>query len=57
MLTGQDVMALADLPSREVLATRLAGIMQSPLRGLVTVLCGPLRSFLTVLDAVRQQKG
>jgi large subunit ribosomal protein L10 len=57
VLTAQDAMALADLPSREVLAARLAGILQSPLRGLVTVLSGPLRSFLMVLEAVRQQKG
>jgi large subunit ribosomal protein L10 len=57
VLTGQDAMALADLPSREALAARLAGIMQSPLRGLVSVLYGPLRSLLMVLEAVRQQKG
>ncbi|MDD5560372.1 50S ribosomal protein L10 [Candidatus Methylomirabilis sp.] len=57
VLAGQDAMALADLPSREVLAARLAGIMQSPLRGLVAVLGGPLRSLLMVLEAVRQQKG
>lgn len=57
VLTKQDVMVLADLPSREVLAARLAGIMQSPFRGLVTVLSGPLRSLLMVLEAVKQQKG
>ncbi|MBZ0168921.1 50S ribosomal protein L10 [Candidatus Methylomirabilis lanthanidiphila] len=57
VLGGQDVMALADLPSREVLAAKLAGLMQSPLRGLVVVLNGPLRSLLMVLEAVRQQKG
>lgn len=57
VLVGQEAMALADLPSREVLAARLAGIMQSPLRGLVAVLCGPLRSLVMVLEAVRQQKG
>lgn len=57
VLAGQEAMALADLPPREVLAARLAGIMQSPLRGLVTVLSGPLRSLVMVLEAVRQQKG
>ncbi|HWQ69824.1 MAG TPA: 50S ribosomal protein L10 [Patescibacteria group bacterium] len=57
ILTGQDATALADLPSREVLAARLAGIMQSPLRGLVAVLYGPLRSLLMVLEAVKRQKG
>jgi large subunit ribosomal protein L10 len=49
-------MVLADLPPREVLAARLAGILQSPLRGLVAVLSGPLRSLLMVLEAVKQQK-
>lgn len=57
VLTGQDAMALADLPSREVLAAKLAGLVQSPLRGLVSVLYGPLRSLLMVLEAVKQQKG
>ena len=56
VLAGQEVMALADLPPREVLAARLAGILQSPLRGLAAVLSGPLRSLLMVLEAVRQQK-
>lgn len=57
VLAGQEAMALADLPPREVLAAKLAGMMQSPIRGLVTVLSGPLRSLLMVLEAVRQQKG
>lgn len=57
VLTGQEAMALADLPPREVLAARLAGILQSPLRRFVAVLSGPLRSLLRVLEAVRQQKG
>lgn len=57
VLTGQDAMALADLPSREVLAAKLAGLVQSPLRSLVSVLYGPLRSLLMVLEAVKQQKG
>jgi large subunit ribosomal protein L10 len=57
VLPGPEAMALADLPSREVLAARLAGIVQSPLRGLVAVLYGPLRSLLMVLEAVRRQKG
>ncbi|HWR20850.1 MAG TPA: 50S ribosomal protein L10 [Verrucomicrobiae bacterium] len=56
VLASQEVMVLADLPPREVLAARLAGILQSPLRGLVAVLSGPLRSLLMVLEAVKQQK-
>src|SRR5574337_1299432 len=57
VLVGPEAMALADLPPREVLAARLAGIVQFPLRGLVAVLSGSLRSLLMVLDAVRRQKG
>lgn len=57
VLAGRETLALADLPPREVLAARLAGMLQSPLRGLATVLQGPLRSLLMVLEAVRQQKG
>src|SRR5574337_534902 len=53
VLARQDAMALADLPACEVLAAKLAGIVQSPLRGLVAALSGPLRSLVTVLDAVR----
>lgn len=50
------VKALASLPSREVLLTQLAGLMQAPMRGLVTVLSGPLRNVTYVLEAVRKQK-
>lgn len=57
VLAKEDALALADLPSREVLAAKLAGLVQSPLRGLVAVLYGPLRSLLLVLEAVKQQKG
>lgn len=47
---------LADLPSREVLLGTLAGVMQAPIRGLATVLAGPLRNFAYALEAIRKQK-
>ncbi|HOP73604.1 MAG TPA: 50S ribosomal protein L10 [Bacillota bacterium] len=50
------VKALADLPSREVLLAKLAGMFQAPLRGMVTVLAGPLRNFAYAVEAVRKQK-
>lgn len=50
------VKALADLPSREVLLGKLVGMFQAPLRGMVTVLAGPLRNFAYAVEAVRKQK-
>ena len=51
-----EVKALADLPSREVLLAKLIGSMQAPISGLVNVLHGTLRNFVYVVDAVRQKK-
>ena len=50
-----EVKALADLPSREVLLAKLIGSMQAPISGLVNVLHGTLRNFVYVVDAVRQK--
>ncbi|MGD9155448.1 MAG: 50S ribosomal protein L10 [Bacillota bacterium] len=47
---------LAELPSREVLLGKVAGMFQAPLRGLVTVLAGPLRGFACAVEAIRKQK-
>jgi large subunit ribosomal protein L10 len=51
-----DVVALADLPSREVLLGRMAGVLQAPLQGLVTVLAASLRGLAVALDRVREQR-
>jgi large subunit ribosomal protein L10 len=51
-----DVKALASLPSREELIAKLLGTMLNPLTGTVRVASGPARSFVTVLDAIAQQK-
>lgn len=51
-----EVKALADLPSREVLLAKLIGGMQAPISGLVNVLHGTPRNFVYVVDAVRQKK-
>ena len=56
VLAKQDALALAELPPREVLLAKLAGIVQSPLWGLMVVLQGPLRSLMITLEAVRQKK-
>jgi len=61
LLEGQVIKAdavteLADLPSREVLLSRLLGAMQAPLGNLASVLQAPLTKFARTLDAVRTQK-
>ncbi|MBO8142605.1 MAG: 50S ribosomal protein L10 [Firmicutes bacterium] len=54
---GQDdVKALADLPSREVLLAQVLGGFQAPIAGLVFVLQGTLRKLVYALDAVRAMK-
>jgi len=61
LLEGQVIKAdavteLADLPSREVLLSRLLGAMQAPLGNLASVLQAPMTKFARTLDAVRGQK-
>jgi len=56
LLTKQQVEALANTPSREVLLTRLVSSLQSPYAGLVYTLSGVLRKFVYALDAVRRKK-
>lgn len=50
------VKELASLPSREALLGQLVGMFQAPIRGLVTVLSGPLRNLTYAVEAVRKQK-
>jgi len=61
LLEGQVIKAdavteLADLPSREVLLSRLLGAMQAPLGNLASVLQAPITKLARTLDAVRSQK-
>lgn len=56
VITAEEVKALANLPSREVLLSQVLAGMQAPISGLVNVLQGSIRNFVYVLDAVRQQK-
>jgi large subunit ribosomal protein L10 len=48
--------ALASMPSRTELVAKLLGLMQSPMRRLVTVLSGPQRSLAMTLAAIAEQK-
>jgi large subunit ribosomal protein L10 len=48
--------ALATMPARPELVARLLGLIQSPVRRLVTVLSGPQRNLAAVLAAVARKK-
>ena len=51
-----EIKALADLPSREVLLSMVLRSMQGPLTNFASVLNAPLRDFAGVLNAVKEQK-
>ena len=51
-----EIKALADLPSKEVLIAKLLGSMSSPLQGFVNVLNGNLTGFARVLNALAEKK-
>lgn len=51
-----EIKALANLPSREVLLAKMLGSLQSPVRGTVMVLAGPLRKLVIALNAIKDQK-
>ena len=48
---GAGVEVLSQLPGRDQLRAQVVGALQSPIAGLVNVLGGPVRGFLTVLSA------
>ena len=56
LLSKEQVFALADLPSKETLIAQVVGTIAAPLRGLVTVLSGPQRNFVTALERIKEQK-
>jgi large subunit ribosomal protein L10 len=53
---SEGVERLASLPSREVLLTNLASMMQSPISNLVNLLSALPRNLVIVLDSIRAQK-
>lgn len=56
VLNGEEVLALAKLPSREQLLTQLVGVLAGPARGLVSVLSGVQRQTVYVLTAIKDKK-
>jgi len=56
ILTNQDIAAIASLPSREVLLTKLANVLNSPIQGLAASLNGIICKLAYALNAVKEKK-
>lgn len=57
IVSAAGIEELATLPSREELLSKLLGLINSPIQGLVNVLSGPSRSFVQVLNAYAEKQG
>jgi len=51
LLLAEDIVALASIPSREVLIAQILGQLQAPLQGVYNVLRAPLQGLSNVLQA------
>ena len=56
VLPASEIQNIANLPSREELVAKLLYLMQSPIRGLVTVLQANIRNLAVVIDQIAKQK-
>jgi len=56
VLSSDETVALAKLPSREELLAKVVGTIQAPVSGFVHVLSGTLGSLVNVLKAVSEKK-
>ncbi|HJQ36401.1 MAG TPA: 50S ribosomal protein L10 [Thermoanaerobaculia bacterium] len=61
LLAGQvvapsEIQNIANLPSREELVSKLLFLLQSPIRGLATVLAANIRNLAVVIDQIAKQK-
>ena len=55
-LSFNDMKALAELPSKEVLLSQIVGSLKSPHRGLVMTLSGITRNLVQVINAIKDTK-
>lgn len=55
LVSREEVLALADLPSKDQLLAQVTGTIAAPLSGMVNVLSGNLRGLITVLNAIAQK--
>ncbi len=56
LLSSDDIKALAELPSREVLLAKMLGSINAPVSNFVGVLAAVPRSLVQVLGAIQEQK-
>src|SRR3989338_5528868 len=56
ILNDKEVVAFAKLPGKEILIGQLLGVLQSPLRGLVSVLGGNMRNLVVVLNKIKESR-
>lgn len=56
VMSEVEVKALAKIPSKEELLSKLVGSLKSPISGFVNVLGGNLRGLVNVLNAIKEEK-
>lgn len=56
LLSAQEVIQLAQLPTREELVAKVVGTIAAPLSGFANVLRGNFTEFLYALNAIKEQK-
>jgi large subunit ribosomal protein L10 len=56
LLSGEKVIALSKLPSKEQLRGQVVGAMVAPIHGLVSVLNGNMRNLVYALNQIKEQK-
>jgi large subunit ribosomal protein L10 len=57
VVDADQIKAIADLPSREILLATLLGVLQAPATRLVRVLNEPASALARVLEAKAKQEG
>jgi len=55
-VTSEQLKAIADLPSKEVLLAQIIGSLVAPHRGLLNVLSGVPRNVVQVINAIKEKK-
>jgi large subunit ribosomal protein L10 len=56
IVPAEQIQAIANLPSREELVSKLLFLLQSPIRGLAIVLNANIRNLVVVLDQIGKQR-
>jgi large subunit ribosomal protein L10 len=57
LVSEQDIKTFANLPSREVLLSKLANVLNAPIQGLASSLNGIIVKIAYVFNAVKEKKG